>query len=267
MLALNTAFMTDGAVVAHRRRRQARRSRCCSCSPRAGRGAAPRHHAQRRHASATAPRSRIVEAHVALPARGAEPGQRADARSSSATAPHVAHVKCTLAGEAREPSRQLARRRSAPSADYRAFQLTAGTGARAQPARASPSRARAPSSTSPAPSSAAAPSTSTRRWSSITRCPAATSRELFKGVLDGPRARRVPGQGDRAPRRAEDRRQADGAGADAVAGRRVRFQARARDLRRRRRLRSRLAPRPSSTRTCCSTALARHSAGARRARC
>ncbi len=53
-------------------------------------------------------------------------------------------------------------------------------------------------------------------------------------------ARRVPGQGDRAARRAEDRRQADGAGADAVGGRRVRFQAGAGDPRRRRGLRSRL---------------------------
>ena len=40
-----------------------------------------------------------------------------------------------------------------------------------------------PSSTSPARSSGAAPSTSTPRWWSTTRCPRCESRELFKGVL------------------------------------------------------------------------------------
>ena len=70
--------------------------------------------------------------------------------------------------------------------------------------------------------------------------PGCESRELFKGVLDD-RARGVfQGKVIVRPRCAEDRRQADGAGADAVAGRGVRLQARARDLRRRRRLRPRL---------------------------
>ena len=96
--------------------------------------------------------------------------------------------------------------------------------------------------------------------------PHCVSRELFKGVLDGRRARRVPGQGHRAPGRAEDRRQADGAGADAVAGRRVRLQAGTRDLRRRRRLRPRLDVRPSSTRICCSICRSRGIPEARGAR-
>ena len=49
--------------------------------------------------------------------------------------------------------------------------------------------------------------------------PNCTSRELYKAVLEWHVEGRVPRQGDRAARRAEDRRQANGAGPVAVAGR------------------------------------------------
>ena len=97
--------------------------------------------------------------------------------------------------------------------------------------------------------------------------PGCESRELFKGVLADQARGIFQGKVIVRARCAEDRRQADGAGADAVAGRRVRFQAGARDLRRRRGLRPRLDRRPSSTRTCCSTCASRGIPQRRRARC
>ena len=88
-----------------------------------------------------------------------------------------------------------------------------------------------------------------------------------QGRARGRGPRHLPGQGHRAAGCAEDRRQADGESADAVAQCRVRFQARARDLCRRRCLRPRLDQRRPRPRICCSIAGRAASRSRRRARC
>ena len=194
-------------------------SRCLRVYVRAGAG--PLSSRAQRHDRRRGRRATIIEAHVALPASAPAPDQRAHRSDGRRQArPSRTSRSRSDVGESAHLANWLVtprRRRQS----YRGFQYTRARGC-AQPDLAPSTTARAASSIFPARTSCAAASTSTRRWSSITRCRTATSRELFKGVLDGAGARRVPGQDHRAPGRAEDRRQADGAGADAVAGRRVR---------------------------------------------
>ena len=112
-------------------------------------------------------------------------------------------------------------------------------------------------------------STSTTTPSSTTRCRTATSRELYKGILGGAGARRLPRPRDRAARRAEDRRRADEHATPALRRRRDRLEAAARDLRRRREVQPRRDDRPARRGRALLPALARASPkpAARAARC
>ncbi len=83
--------------------------------------------------------------------------------------------------------------------------------------------------------------------------PAMREPRAVQGRAGRSRARRVPGQGDRASRRAEDRRQADGAGADAVGGCRVRTPSRSSRSTPTTLCAVTAPPPPRSTPTCCST--------------
>ena len=87
--------------------------------------------------------------------------------------------------------------------------------------------------------------------------PHCASRELYKGILGGTRARRLQRQDHRPPGRAEDRRQADQPEPAALGRRADRHQAAARDLRRRREVHARRGGRPARRRGALLPARAR----------
>ena len=216
MVALNTAFMTDGAVIDIAARRQAGQAAAAASSsaPAARHASSPRATSSASAPARTRPSSRRI---VTLPGAAAA-GQSQHAERHCAWRGRPAGARQTDArGAGREPSGDLAGRRSPPGATYRAFQFTAGTGlvrngvalrfagegAKARRLRLFPGARHR-----------------THRHHAGGRpcaCRGCESRELFKGVLADQARGVVPGQGDRAARCAEDRRQADGPGADAVA--------------------------------------------------
>ena len=98
-----------------------------------------------------------------------------------------------------------------------------------------------------------ASSTSTTRRASSTRQPNCSSREVYKGMLDGASHGVFNGKVYVQPDRAEDRRQADEQQAAAVRQGAHRHQAAARDLRRRREVHARRDGRPDRRDWRCST--------------
>ena len=256
--------MTDGALVRVADGAQAGQAAAAGVRPRrpGSRASSPRATSCAVGAGA---RATLIEAYVTLPERGGRPGQHAErgrARRRRAVHPPQGHA----GGHRRHPSRQLdddARRRGLLSRlppHRRPPALVRNSAVRPVPGRGRQARhlRRLPR-----------PRHRAHRHHAGGRSCRARLREprAVQGRAGRPRARRVPGQGDRAPRRAEDRRQADGAGADAVGGCRVRLQAGARDLRRRRRLRPRLDRGRDRRRPAVLPARARHSAAEPRAPC
>ena len=208
----------------------------------------------------------LVEAFVALPGAASQRHrQRARPTSRSPTAPRcrTSNARPRASGATHLSSWSV---KVGAGARYRGF--PAHRGPRPSPATRSTSRWPAParSSTFPARSSRAARSTAIRHSSSITRSPAAKAASCSRACSRIARAACSRARSSSRPRRREDRRQADGAGADAVGGCGVRQQAGARDLRRRRRLRPRLDRRGARSRLDVLLPLARHSrAGGARA--
>jgi len=124
VIALNTAFMTDGAVVSIAKGAELARPLLLvfARSGKQGRLVTTRNVVR----LAAGARATIIEAHVALP--GAAPGQaNALSEVSLGEGAHLAHVEVTLAGDA---ASHLATWLATlgKGATYRAFQLTAATG-------------------------------------------------------------------------------------------------------------------------------------------
>ena len=170
VIALNTAFMTDGAVVRIAQGAELAKP-LLLVFVRAGTEGAARHDAQR-HQGRRGRQATIIEAYVGLP--GAADGQ-ANASSeitvgdgAAARARQVHARRATAA-----PISPTGWRRSGAGRVYRAFQLTAATGlARNNAVRHVQGRGRQARYLR-LRSWGAAPSTSTRRWWSITPCRAA----------------------------------------------------------------------------------------------
>ena len=169
VIALNTAFMTDGAVV--RIAKGARLDKpLLLVFARAGGGRPPRHHAQRHRARRRRARDRDRGA-CRAPRCRARPGQHAERRLAGrrrASRPRQGHA----GRRGREPPRHLAGD-AREGGDLSRLPADRGDGARAQQAlrhlrgrgrQARHLRRR---------SWGAEPSTSTPRWWSTTRCPAA----------------------------------------------------------------------------------------------
>ena len=255
VIALNTAFMTDGAVVRIAKGAVLDKPLLLVFARAGGKGAS----SPRATSSSWArrPRDRHRGPRGAA-GRRARPGQYAE-RGVGRRGARLAHIKCTLAGKA---ASHLATWLATlgQGATYHAFQLTAATGLARNNLFATfkGEGAKLDISGSFLGRGAEHIDTTLVVDHAVPRC---ESRELFKGVL-ADRAHGVfQGKVIVRPERAEERRQADGPGADAVGGRRVRFQAGARDLRRRRGLRPRLDGGRDRRGFAVLHALARHTAG------
>ena len=128
VIALNTAFMTDGAVVRIAKGAQLAKPLLLVFARSAGKGASsPRATSSELAAGA---RATIIEAHVGAAGCGAGPGQYAErgvGRRWRASGPPRGHAGRRGAPATWPPGW----RRSGETATYRAFQLTAATGLRA----------------------------------------------------------------------------------------------------------------------------------------
>jgi Fe-S cluster assembly protein SufD len=124
VIALNTAFMTDGAIVRIAKGAELAKPLLLVFVRTAGEGRLLT--TRNIFTLAAGARATIVEAHVALP--GAAPGQgNALSEVSIGEGAHLAHLEVTLAGDAASHlGTWLAT--LAKGATYRAFQLTAATG-------------------------------------------------------------------------------------------------------------------------------------------
>ena len=207
--ALNTALFEDGAFVARRRGVRARRSRSTSSSLDRRRGAPPTvapAHPRRRRArqpgDASSRRYAGADGRRLLHERG-----HRDRRSARARV--VDHYKLQRESAGRLPRRDARGRARRATATFTRHSMRARRRARAQRRRRRASRARAPSARSTASSSATARSTVDNHTLIDHAAPHCTSRELYKGILDG-RARGVfNGKILVRAGRAEDRRPAD----------------------------------------------------------
>ena len=124
VIALNTAYMTDGAVVRIAEGAKLEKPLLLVFAV-ASRAGPPRHHAQHRQLGAGA-RATIIEAYRGAAGRGARPRSMPLTEIVVGEGAQLTHVKCTLAGE-RPATSPPGWRRSA-NAHYRGFQFTAATG-------------------------------------------------------------------------------------------------------------------------------------------
>ena len=257
VLALNTAYVTDGAVVAIASGAKLAKP-LLIVSVRSS--AEPLLVTTRNVVSiGEGAEATLIEAFVALPGAAIDGQQNAATEIEVGAGARVTHVKCTLeTARATHLANWLVD--IGARADYRGFQFTAGAALtrnqlslvfKGKDARLDLSGAFLARKTQHVDTTLVVDHA----------VPGCTSRELFKGVLED-RGRGVF-QGKVIVR--PDAQKTDGKQMaqvlDAVAGRRVRFQARARDLRRRRRLRSRLDQRRPRRGFAVLLPLARHSAG------
>ena len=197
----------DGAFIDLAARRDPRRSRSTSCSspPRTARLPCPPAQPDRRRRQAARRRS---SRHYARRIAGAVLHQRGDRDRRSATAPASTTASCRTKPRPRSTSAvdRCARRHAARL--HLALDV-ARRRAGAQRHRTSPRRRRRPSARSTASTCADGDgSTSTTTRVIDHAQPRCTSRELYKGMLDGTARARVQRPDHRPPGRAEDRRAA-----------------------------------------------------------
>ena len=189
VLALNTAFMTDGAVVRVARGRRAGKAAAARVRARRQprrRLVTDRNVVKHRRAARARPSSKPTSR---CPARRRGSDQHADRDYGRRQGATLAHVEVRRWAGAREPSRQLDRHARGAGVTTR-LPVHRRRRARAQPDLRDCSRAKAASSTFPAFSSGAAAEHIDTTLVVDHAVAACESRELFKGVLDD-RARGV----------------------------------------------------------------------------